>query len=177
MMAVRRKPLSYDEFMAKHEREQSAIDFLFAPVRGKPMTLAQLLSGGPQRPPLPPLMLKLRGHPFFRLLRAAGQENCPEAYNMFLYLWLCRMGMRPPDGVLVEPRGQPGRPRNRQTAVIYDKWMEIGEPPLGRRKLAQAVYGAEFTKASSADRKKMVDRCRRAVERRQAQVRPKPTSI
>jgi hypothetical protein len=167
--AVPREPLSYDEFMARHVSEQSVTDFLWP--RQPPRTLKQM-TPDLNWPPLPPLMQELRDHPFFRLLRAAGRENCPDAYNALLYLWLRRMGMRPPEGVLVAPSGKPGRPRDHRTSIIYAKWLEIGEPPLGRQKLAHAIYGAEFTKASSADRKKMVDRCRRAVERRQAQVRP-----
>jgi hypothetical protein len=58
--------------------------------------------------------------------------------------------------------------------MIYEKWIEIGAPKLGGRSLAQAIHGAAFTRAPSDKRKLMVDRCRRAVERRQAQLRPKP---
>jgi hypothetical protein len=122
-------------------------------------------------------MQELKHHPLFRLLAAAAKENCPEAYNINLYLWLCRMGAVPPEGVFIEARGKSGRRRDRRTSIIHEKWMEIGSPPLSRSKLAFAIYGSEFTKASSADRKRMVDRCRRAVERRIAQLRPNPESI
>jgi hypothetical protein len=115
-------------------------------------------------------MEELKNHPFFRLLSAAKREKCPEAFGTYLYLWLCRMGLIPPAGVFVDLPGAPGRPRDKRTALIYEKWIEIGEPPLGRQKLAHAVYGVQFTKANSAERKKMVDRCRRAVERRMAQL-------
>jgi hypothetical protein len=50
-------------------------------------------------------------------------------------------------------------------------WIDLGKPSLSRRRLAHAVYRAEFTNADSAGRKKMIDRCRRAVERWQAQSR------
>ena len=122
-------------------------------------------------------MQQLKLHPFFRLLAAAKRENCPAAYNVLLYLWLCRMGLTPPEGVFTELRGKSGRPRSQRTWNTYAKWMEVGCPPLGRRNLAFAIYGSEFTKASSADRKKMVDRCRRAVQRSLAQLRPNPESI
>jgi hypothetical protein len=87
------------------------------------------------------------------------------------------MGMVPPEGVFTEPRGKVGRPRDPETALITEKWMELGCPPLGRRRLAFAIYGPTFTKASSPDRKKMVDRCRRAVERRIQQLRPNSVPI
>jgi hypothetical protein len=124
-------------------------------------------------------MVALKNDPFFRLLSAAKRENCPEAFGTNLYLWLCRMGLTPPAGVFMEPPGAPGRPRDPRTAQIYDKWIEIGEPPLGRQKLAHAVYGVQFTKANSAERKTMVDRCRRSVKRRlaQLQIRPNPVWI
>jgi hypothetical protein len=165
----RRKERSYEEFMAEHESE---MDFLFAYNAG-PHTLTSALTA-PLRPPLPPVMVELKNHPFFRLLSAAKRENCPEAFGTNLYLWLCRMGITPPGGVFVEPPGAPGRPRDQRTAQIHDKWIELGEPSLGCQKLAHAVYGVQCTKANSAERKKMVDRCRRAVERRLAQLRPNP---
>ena len=112
---------------------------LVAAVEGN--SIAQMLSTPSLQAPLPPLMRELKRHPFFHLLGAAARENCPEAYNLLLYLWLVRMGIRPPEGVFVDPPGKPGRPRDRRTSIIYDKWIEIGGPPLGRQKLAHAVYG------------------------------------
>jgi hypothetical protein len=174
----RRKQISYAEFVGRHEEEQSALDFLMpSDFGGSPITLAHVGAEPPRLRSLPPLMQELKHHPFFRLLAAAANENCPDAYNINLFLWLCRMGSVPPPGVFIEPRGRSGRPRDRRTSIIHEKWMEIGGPPLSGPKLAFAIYGSEFTKASSADRKKMVDRCRRAVERRIAQLRPNPESI
>ncbi len=171
--------ISYVEFMARHTNEQSAADFLFQRVdfEGSLTPLSQILTGHLRLRSLPPGMQQLKHHPFFRLLAAAARENCPEAYNTLLYLWLCRMGVRPPEGVFAEPCGKSGRPRDRRTLNTYKKWLEVGCPPLGRRTLAFAIYGSEFTKASSANRKKMVDRCRRAVERCQTQLRPNPEPI
>ena len=178
-LALGRQRISYEEFMAKHENEKSAADFVFrrGDREGSPIPLSQLLTGLQPLPSLPPLMQELKHHPFFRLLAATSRENCPDAYNILLQLWLCRMGLTPTEGVFIEPRGKSGRPRDRRTSVIYEKWREVGCPPLGRRKLAFAIYGPEFTKASSADRKKMVDRCRRAVQRCMAQLRRNPELI
>jgi hypothetical protein len=118
----------------------------------------------------------LKAQPVFRLLALAARENCPEAFDNTLYLWLAKMGIRPPEGVFQAPLGAPGRPRAPETAAIYKKWLEIGEPPLSRRTLAYKLYGSDFTRASAAERKKVVDRCRRAVERHQTQLRRNPIS-
>jgi hypothetical protein len=64
-------------------------------------TLASAI--GP-RPLLPQVMNVLRDHPLFKLLAAARRENCPEAYETYLFVWLCRMGVPPPEGVFREPR-------------------------------------------------------------------------
>jgi hypothetical protein len=161
-----RKQTSYSEFMMRHESEGSEADFSIpCPTVGKVM-----LSDAMSPPlPLPPLMRELKSHPIFRLLRAAKRENCPDAYNEVLYSWLCRMGVTPPAGVFLEPRGQPGRPRDPETSIIYDIWIKIGKPPIGRQKLAHAIYGAKFTIADGTERKRMVDRCAQAVKRHQAQ--------
>jgi len=45
-------------------------------------------------------MQELKRTSFFRLLAAAGQENCPDALNSLLYFWLRRMGVRIPEGGL-----------------------------------------------------------------------------
>jgi hypothetical protein len=175
----RRKQISYEEFMARHDKEHSTADFGFLrfDFEGSPISASQLAAGPLRLPPLSPLMLELKHHPLFRLLAAAAEENCPDAFTTILYLWLCRLGARPPEGALTEPRGKAGRPRERLTQIIYKKWTEIGCPPLSHHQLAFAIYGPEFTKAGSAGRKKMVDRCRRAVQRRQAQLRPNAESI
>jgi hypothetical protein len=174
----RRKQISYEDFMARHENARQVIAFLVPSKRaGSSQSLAAVLAFPSRERALPPVMQDLKQHPLFRLLRAAARENCPDAYNVLLYIWLCRMGMVPPEGVFTEPRGKGGRPRDPETALITEKWMELGCPPLGRRRLAFAIYGPTFTKASSPDRKKMVDRCRRAVERRNQQLRPNSVPI
>jgi hypothetical protein len=120
----------------KHESELADVDEILGSPAGnssKPLTLAQA-STRPNRPPLPPWMQELKRTALFRLLAAAGQENCPDALNFLLYFWLRRMGVRIPEGVFVEPRGTPGKPR--RTPRVYNTWIEIGQPPVGQKKLA-----------------------------------------
>src|SRR5262252_2278661 len=171
-MASRRKQISYDEFWERHERGWGKeLDFLIPPLRGmQRTTLAEGLSAPIQKRVLPPLMEQLRKHPLIDVLRAASQENCPEAFYNLVLLWFVSLDVRPPVSVLVPPKGTPGRPKQEQTVRIYNIWNELGRPPLSKKKLAFAVYGQEFTKAGSAERKRMVDRCRRAVERHNAQL-------
>jgi hypothetical protein len=165
--ASRGRNTSCSDFMKRHEAEYSDVGFLMPPVR------KVMLSDGLRMPsawPLPPLMQELKSNSVFRLLRDAKKENSPAAYSDILYLWLCRMGVRPPEGVFVEPPGKRGRPRNASTSIIYEKWIEIGKPSIGVQKLAYAIYGADFTRADSTQRKKLVDRCGRAVRRHRATI-------
>jgi hypothetical protein len=164
---LRRPPISYEEFGKRHPEAESVLE-IFGPMEvGSARTLAQLVADPPRGNPilLPSIMEALKDHPFFQLLRAAARENCPDAYNIYLYQWLARMRVAAPEGVFKEPRGRSGRRRNQQTTRIYETWLELGCPTLGSKKLAWAVFGPSFTTASSVERKKMVDRCRRAVER------------
>ena len=109
-----------------------------------------------------------------RLLHPGGR--CGHVgYGSLLGYWLHKMGVDPPAGVFLRAPGKPGRPRSAKTEAIFWTWIDLGKPSLSRRRLAHAVYRAEFTKADSAGRKKMIDRCRRAVERWQAQSRLNPS--
>jgi hypothetical protein len=165
----RRGQLSYQEFAVKHKSELAeAEDIIGGSPRNssKTNTLGQVFKLSP-KPPLPLPMQELKRTSFFRLLAAAGQENCPDALNSLLYFWLRRMGVRIPEGVFVEPRGTPGRPRS--TSGVYSMWIEIGQPPLGGTKLAVAIFGEAFKLAKTADRARMIDRCRKAVTRHQQQ--------
>jgi hypothetical protein len=165
--ACSRNQLSYQEFAVKHESELADVhDIIGSPAgnSAKPLTLAQA-STRPNRPPLPAWMQELKRTSLFRLLAAADQENCPDALNFLLYFWLRRMGVRIPEGVFLEPRGTPGRPR--RTAGVYNTWIEIGQPPLGQTKLSFAIYGEAFRQANAADRTRMIDRCRQSVRRHQ----------
>jgi hypothetical protein len=156
-----RNETSLSEFMKRHEAEYSDVGFLMPP----PVRITMLSDGLNMPSALPQLMQELKRHAIVRLLREAKKENCPEAYNEIAYLWLCRMGVQPPEGVFVASPGTRGRPKSSSTSIIYEKWIEMGKPSLGVRKLAHAIYGADFTKADGTQRKKMVDRCGRAVKR------------
>lgn len=101
-----------------------------------------------------------------RLLGAAAGKNDPEAYKRILHRWLSSLGVRPPEGVLTPWRGQPGRPRQPETDSIVEKWKALGRPYLSRQLLARAVYGDAFARADSREKRHLVNRCRRAVERR-----------
>jgi hypothetical protein len=180
--AVRRERLSYEAFMARHRSDLKSAEFLFRDDLGSEYTLmgtsmAEMLAVAFCQPLLHQCMRELKNHPFIRVLRAARSENCPDAYTKLLFLWLCWMDVAPPEGISFERRGKLGRPRNQRTSMIYDRWLEIGQPPLGCKTLAQAVNGSGFTKANPKDRKRMVDQCRQAVERRQAQLRLNPKQI
>jgi hypothetical protein len=162
----RREQLSYKEFAVRHESELAEAEAIIGwpAASSSNSSLAGVLKLL-RRPPLPQLMQELKGTSFFGLLAAAGQENCPDALNFLLYAWLRRMGVRIPDGVFIEPRGTPGRPRS--TGGVYKTWTKIGQPPLGGTKLAAAIFGEAFKQATAADRAKMIDRCRKAITRHQ----------
>ena len=170
------RTLTHDEFMRKHESELLESDK--DSVTGGTISLGALMKGkdlpGPSETlplPISALLVQLHRWWLVRLLGAAARENSPEAYGSLLGYWLHKMGVDPPAGVFLRAPGKPGRPRSAKTEAIFWTWIDLGKPSLSRRRLAHAVYRAEFTKADSAGRKKMIDRCRRAVERWQAQSR------
>jgi hypothetical protein len=163
----RRDQLSYQEFAVRHEIDLAEANTSLgcsAVNSAKTYSLAEAVKLPPYSP-LPSPMQELKHTSFFRLLAAAGEENCPDALNFLLYLWLNRMGVRVPEGVFVEPRGTPGRPRS--TFGVYRTWLEIGQPPLRDTKLAVAIFGEAFKQVKPAERVKMIDRCRKAVKRHQ----------
>src|ERR1022692_4442789 len=83
-----------------------------------------------------------------RLLHPGGR--CGHVgYGSLLGYWLHKMGVDPPAGVFLRAPGKPGRPRSAKTEAIFWTWIDLGKPSLSRRRLAHAVYRAEFTKADS----------------------------
>jgi hypothetical protein len=60
------------------------------------------------------------------------------------------------------PRGRPGKPR---TAMLFQKWVELGKPPQNSQSLAAAFFGTTFRDADRAERDKMIDLCSKAVKR------------
>jgi len=100
------------------------------------------------------------------LLRRASKEDDSEGFKRLLYLWLSSLGIQLPKGVLARFRRAPGRPRKPEIELILERWFELGKPFLSRQKLARSVFGNIFIQASSKGKNKLVNRCRRAVERR-----------
>jgi|SRR6516162_1526444 hypothetical protein len=100
-----------------------------------------------------------------RLLRAA--RNNPEAFKRILHSWLSQLGVSPPVGVLTPWPGTPGRPRKPENDAIVATWKRLGRPFLTRQYLARVVYGEDaFARADSREKHRLVNQCRRAVERR-----------
>jgi len=160
--------MTWEEFQGRHPDElRKVFDMLLGFRKNRPQTyaLSEQLSKPPVHPPLPLWMIEAKKTPIVRLLAAAARENCRNAFNDLLYFWLRRLGIRIPEGVLAEPRQSRGRPRTAST--MYDVWIQIGRPQLCRKTLAAAVYGEEFLRANAADRKRLIDRCRKAVGRHQ----------
>ncbi len=173
----RRKQLTADEFMAKHQPELAEDDrFKLPPV---PLSLSKIALGGLDY--LDPevaayfraltstndyrLMSDLKQWWLVRLLRTAVEEDCPEGYRELLEDWFIRLGIEPPDGVLIPRRKSRGAPLKKSTEEIYRQW--IGQERPDWQKLALITYGRDYIVADVNQRKKLRDRCRRAVERHQ----------
>ena len=162
-----RDRVSYEEFERKHPKEMSALSEFLGWSRqrdAEPKTLADAL--GSPRSRLPKWAQELKHSPLIALLTTAGRENCPDAFNNVLYFGLRRLGVRVPEGVFIEPAGKPGRPES--TALVYQTWIELGQPPLGGTKLAAAVYREAFRNGDAATRRRMIDRCRKTIGRSEA---------
>lgn len=173
--------LSADEFMARHEREFSESEEI-ASVRlltslypdGK-IPASWLMAPSPSLEAWQQAIAKLPGHRLIhelkdywriRLLRAAVKEGSPEAYRELLEGLLIRLGVEAPEGVFLSSRRSRGAPPRESTAAIYRLWLQNNRP--GYSALAHAVYQAEYIKANAQERKKLRDRCRRAVQRCEA---------
>jgi hypothetical protein len=163
---ARRLPkISFAEFAERHSTEvEQVFKLLFSTPSHTTMNNLTAALLGPRRTPLPSGMQAFQSTPYFRLLSAAGSENCPEAFFDILFFGLRRMGVRIPNGILCRPRGRPGRPRSADS--VFRTWLELGKPGLNKTKLAHAVYGTVFKNASSADQKRLIDRRRKAVSSR-----------
>jgi hypothetical protein len=109
------------------------------------------------------LRKELRDYWVVRLLRAANEENSPEAYRELLEGWLIQLSVEPPEGVFAPVRKKRGAPPKKSTEHICRVWLEHGRPTW--RVLAYLVYGADYTSANGDQRKKLRDRCRQAVAR------------
>jgi hypothetical protein len=158
----RRPPrVSYESFFAH--------DDLIAVVFGIFSVSSNSLRTGILSPPSPfrIAVSQLKRTAFARLLHAAGQENSPEAFKGILQVLILFLGVETPVGVFTPMRkpGKPGRPISSEGEQIHSRWVEMGMPSPSKNALAQAFYGALFTKASGSDRRKLRDKCRQAVDR------------
>ena len=169
--------LPAEEFMSRHMQEldesEEAISMKLLASVGPQETnsLAWLVTPGPkhdawlraQAAPGFRLMRELRQYWLVRLLRAAIKENSPAAYRELLEGFLIRLGVEPPEAVLSPPRRPRGAPHKESTEHVFRVWVQNGRPEWGA--LAYYVYRAEYTAADAKQRKKLRDRCRRAVSR------------
>ena len=84
----RGKQLTYAEFAARHGGDFSnalSLMGLSMPSFAGMVSLARMATPAPLSP-LPPVMQELKRTSLFRLLTAAGRENCPDAYLLDVYL-------------------------------------------------------------------------------------------
>jgi hypothetical protein len=158
--------VSFDEFMGKYARDIR--EYQAAEERSSTgSSLARGLMGARLIFSPADFWEEVRGWWPVRLLQQAASEKDAEAYKRLLHYWLiCLCDELPPKGVLTPWRGKPGRPREKKSDEVVLKWIKIGRPSLSRQNLAREFYGEAFTKADTAGRKKMIDRCQKAVERR-----------
>jgi len=105
-------------------------------------------------------------------LRKAAHSNDVNDFKGLLVELLANMvGVLVPEGVLTPWPKALGAPTKQQTGAIHQRWIELEKPSLHKKTLAQAFFGKRFTTAAPDDRKKMIDRCRRAVERTESRTR------
>jgi hypothetical protein len=176
--------LTAAEFMAKHAKElaeseqEASIKLLRTIFPEGPISLARLGASNPAldkwlqaRAALPGnrLISELQKYWVIRLLKAAANENSREAYRELLEGLLIRLGVEPPDGVLLPSPRPRGAPHKASTELIYQVWLQNGKPNWNS--LAYEFYRAHYTSADAKVRKTLRDRCRRAVKRRQAMLR------
>jgi hypothetical protein len=110
---------------------------------------------------------QLRRTAFTAILKAAAKENAPAAFKETVEMLLNLLRVKAPKGVFAPTSGtgKLGRPISTEGERMLSTWIAIGEPSLYKNDLAQAVYGARFTAANGIERRKLRDKCRRAVER------------
>jgi hypothetical protein len=149
-----RQTLSWDEFYKRFESD------IFSD--------AERPDGHP--PPLPPefLQIELNHIMELRAVKLAASNKSPDAFAFFLRRFLKNyldvgslIGMSLP----VRDRLTPGRKRSQESFDIWDCWVELKRPSLYKTALAKKYYGSKYMNADQDQRKQMVDRLRRTVER------------
>jgi len=157
-----------DEFVAKHENDFAEDDdYRARAAAGNKLTLADAFKPLPWvKPSLSPsAMEELKQWWIIRMLKAAGMENNAEAAHWLLEYFFRKMTIRPPDGLFSPIANPPGRPPLDKTAEIANTWVLMGKPSIYTQRLAREIYGDQFSRAIPGEKKKMVDLCRKAVER------------
>jgi hypothetical protein len=117
--------------------------------------------------PVPVSKVELKQWRVAHVLELAAEQNCPDAFGGILEAWLSSLGIEVPEGVFVKPRGMAGRPPEAANTAIHQTWKDIGKPSLNSPALAAKYFGQQFIKANRAERQRLIDRCRLAVQRRE----------
>jgi len=125
------------------------------------------------------LQVVFRTRALERMEGAAGKRR--SSYTLIASaIDLTSGGTLKPDGTTIRleylelsPR-QRGAPRRSETERIFDCWVSLNRPSVYKNTLAANFFGKTFIAASSIDKRKMIDRCRRAVQRCLAQ---RPTEL
>lgn len=179
-----KRKMSAAEFSAAHATELAeteqvvSLELLASSFPEGAIPLSQLAAPNPAfnawleaRAALPGnrLMFELKQYWLVRLMKAALDENSPEAYRELLEGWLIRLGVEPPEGVLAPLRRRRGAPLKVSTEQIYRIWLQNAQP--SGRELAFEVYGADYIRKDAKQRKILRDRCLQAVRRYRAKVR------
>jgi hypothetical protein len=102
-------------------------------------------------------------------LKEASRKGDAQSFGLFLYHLITKMGIDPPSGVFksrlqLKP-SKLGRPISGERELIFDTWFSLGCPSLYKNDLADAVYGKKFRDSDAVERKNLVNKCRRMVER------------
>jgi hypothetical protein len=154
--AKTRNCLSYDDFLAKYADEIWAVtdhDTGLPP----PLLRGQLTR-------------ELKGVTEIKAAALAAKHDSPEAFSFFLRRFLSvYLDIEPPEGVFRKFRNAPrGRKQNEESFAIWLAWLKLDRPSLYRVVLAKAYYGSEYLEADRAEKRRLMEKLRRSVERHEA---------
>jgi hypothetical protein len=136
--------------------------------RGTPVSLNEYLELVNSKAPLPVPWDELRNSWIAEQLRKMARENQISVFKGLLMELLVEIEVPVPEDIFTPWPKASGAPKKKQTDLIHACWVRIGKPSLHKKSLATMYFGTTFTTAPPPDRKKMIDRCRRAVERVEA---------
>jgi hypothetical protein len=146
--------LSYEVFFAKYAEE----------IYAEPIA-------EPSFPPLlPPRFLKhqLRNIWELRAAALAARHNSPDAFGFLVRRFLREyLSIEAPEGSTFKPLSKPRRGRRSDPEAwnVYVRWLSLDMPSLTKKALAESYYGSAYKSADLIERKRMIDRLRRTVER------------